>query len=87
MTDEGNIFRVDLRLRPEGRVGALVLSLDGYHAYHRERAELWERQALHQGARLARATSAWRARFIELVRAFVYRPGARRRRSCPRSAG
>src|SRR5262249_61750936 len=46
ITDEGNVFRVDLRLRPEGRMGPIVLSLDGYRAYYRERAELWERQAL-----------------------------------------
>src|SRR5262249_61692889 len=46
VTDDGHVFRVDLRLRPEGRVGAIALSLDGYRAYHRERAELWERQAL-----------------------------------------
>ena len=35
-----------LRLRPEGRSGALMLSLDGYRAYFSERAEPWERQAL-----------------------------------------
>ena len=46
VTEEGHAFRVDLRLRPEGRMGALVLSLDGYRAYFADRAELWERQAL-----------------------------------------
>ena len=30
VTDEGYVFRVDLRLRPEGRAGAVALSLDGY---------------------------------------------------------
>jgi [glutamine synthetase] adenylyltransferase / [glutamine synthetase]-adenylyl-L-tyrosine phosphorylase len=43
VTEEGYVFRVDLRLRPEGRMGAVALSLDGYRTYHRERAELWER--------------------------------------------
>src|SRR5213594_796169 len=46
VTDEGYAFRVDLRLRPEGRTGPVVLSLAGYRAYYRDRAELWERQAL-----------------------------------------
>src|SRR5215470_5774392 len=46
VTDEGYAFRVDLRLRPEGRMGGVVLSLSGYRAYLEERAELWERQAL-----------------------------------------
>src|SRR5205823_1841861 len=33
VTDEGHVFRVDLRLRPEGRMGALILSLEGYRRY------------------------------------------------------
>src|SRR5207302_4162496 len=35
-TDEGYAFRVDLRLRPEGRMGAVAMSLDAYAAYHRQ---------------------------------------------------
>jgi len=46
VTEEGYAFRVDLRLRPEGRMGPVAMSLDAYAAYHRERAVLWERQAL-----------------------------------------
>ena len=69
ITDEGYVFRVDLRLRPEGRMGPIVLSLDGYRAYYRERAELWERQALIK-ARIAAGDArgrrplrgAWRVR-------------------------
>ena len=38
VTDEGYAFRVDLRLRPEGRMGPVVLSLDGYRTYYAERA-------------------------------------------------
>src|SRR2546426_66760 len=33
VTDEGYAFRVDLRLRPEGRMGGVVLSLAGYGVY------------------------------------------------------
>jgi glutamate-ammonia-ligase adenylyltransferase len=74
MTDEGYAFRVDLRLRPEGRSGALILSLEGYRAYFADRAELWERQALIK-ARLSAGDGAVAARFFELVRPFVFRPG------------
>ena len=74
MTDEGYAFRVDLRLRPEGRSGALILSLEGYRAYFADRAELWERQALIK-ARLAAGDGAVAARFFQLVRPFVFRPG------------
>jgi len=74
VTDEGHAFRVDLRLRPEGRSGALVLSLGGYRTYFAERAQLWERQALIK-ARLCAGAAAVAARFFELTRPFVFRPG------------
>ncbi len=74
VTEEGHAFRVDLRLRPEGRMGALVLSLDGYRAYLADRAELWERQALIK-ARFCAGDPAVAARFLEMVRPFVFRPG------------
>ncbi|OLD77855.1 MAG: hypothetical protein AUG87_03090 [Candidatus Rokubacteria bacterium 13_1_20CM_4_70_14] len=74
VTDEGYAFRVDLRLRPEGRMGAVVLSLDRYRDYYRDRAELWERQALIK-ARVAAGDLRVGARFTELAREAVYRPG------------
>src|SRR2546430_1449561 len=74
ITDEGYVFRVDLRLRPDGRMGPIVLSLDGYRAYYRERAELWERQALIK-ARIGAGDAAVGARFASLARETVYRPG------------
>src|SRR5256712_14087444 len=74
VTDEGYAFRVDLRLRPEGRMGAVVLSLDRYRDYYRDRAELWERQALIK-ARVAAGDLRVGARFMELAREAVYRPG------------
>jgi glutamate-ammonia-ligase adenylyltransferase len=45
-TDEGFLYRVDMRLRPWGNSGALVSSLNGYMTYLRKHARLWERQAL-----------------------------------------
>jgi glutamate-ammonia-ligase adenylyltransferase len=74
VTDEGHAFRIDLRLRPEGRSGALVLSLDGYRAYYADRAELWERQALIK-ARFCAGDAAVGTRFAEVTRPFVFRPG------------
>src|SRR5947208_566278 len=74
VTDEGYAFRVDLRLRPEGRMGAVVLSLDRYRDYYRDRAELWERQALIK-ARVAAGDLRVGARFMALAREAVYRPG------------
>jgi glutamate-ammonia-ligase adenylyltransferase len=74
ITDEGYAFRVDLRLRPEGRMGGIILSLDGYRTYYRERAELWERQALVK-ARIAAGDAGVGGRFMTLAAETVYRPG------------
>jgi glutamate-ammonia-ligase adenylyltransferase len=46
VTDEGFLYRVDMRLRPWGQVGALVTSVDSYLAYLDKHARLWEKQAL-----------------------------------------
>ena len=74
VTEEGYVFRVDLRLRPEGRLGAVALSLDAFRTYHHERAELWERQALLK-ARVAAGDPRVGARFMDWARGVVYRPG------------
>ena len=39
-------FRVDANLRPQGRDGPLVRTLDSYEAYWERWAEPWEFQAL-----------------------------------------
>ena len=43
-------LEVDADLRPEGKQGALVRSLDSYRAYYERWAETWEFQALLRGA-------------------------------------
>ncbi len=45
-TGEGFLYRVDMRLRPWGRSGALVNTIDGHIAYLKMHGMLWERQAL-----------------------------------------
>jgi [glutamine synthetase] adenylyltransferase / [glutamine synthetase]-adenylyl-L-tyrosine phosphorylase len=73
-TDEGYLFRVDLRLRPEGRSGPIALSLDGFRTYHTDRAELWERQALLK-ARVVAGDERVGERFTTWARGVAYRPG------------
>ncbi len=43
---EGPGYQVDTRLRPEGRKGPLVVSLEGFLAYHHQDSEWWEKLAL-----------------------------------------
>lgn len=45
-TGEGAAYRVDLRLRPHGRVGALAISLAEIVNYYQTSAHSWERQVL-----------------------------------------
>ena len=44
-TELGCVYRVDLRLRPEGQRGPVVMSLSGMLAYYDVRGRTWERQA------------------------------------------
>jgi glutamate-ammonia-ligase adenylyltransferase len=77
MTEEGTVYRVDLRLRPEGTAGPLALPLEAYRQYHAGRGALWERQALIK-ARAAAGDGRLGRAFVELARAVAYRPGLER---------
>jgi glutamate-ammonia-ligase adenylyltransferase len=70
-TGEGAAYRVDLRLRPHGRDGALASSLDEAVRYYREQAQAWERQTLIR-ARAAAGSAALYARFAARVEGRVY---------------
>ena len=45
-TREGRCYGVDMRLRPDGIQGPLVVPVEGFSAYYRERARPWQRIAL-----------------------------------------
>lgn len=45
-TTGGRLYEVDLRLRPDGSKGLLISTLASFESYQRERAWLWEKQAL-----------------------------------------
>lgn len=60
----GRCFRVDANLRPEGRDGPLVRTVESYQAYWDRWAEPWERQALLKAEPLAgdaQLGARWRA--------------------------
>lgn len=68
---EGAAYRVDLRLRPHGRDGALSCSLAEALRYYRTTAQTWELQTLIR-SRAAAGTPALYARFAGEVRERVY---------------
>jgi [glutamine synthetase] adenylyltransferase / [glutamine synthetase]-adenylyl-L-tyrosine phosphorylase len=69
---ESAAYRVDLRLRPHGRDGALACSLDEALKYYARSAQAWERQALIR-ARAAAGSTALFSRFAAQVKPSIYR--------------
>ncbi|WP_375087953.1 bifunctional [glutamate--ammonia ligase]-adenylyl-L-tyrosine phosphorylase/[glutamate--ammonia-ligase] adenylyltransferase [Shewanella youngdeokensis] len=72
MTVDGFVYRVDMRLRPYGESGPLVVSFSGLEDYYQEQGRDWERYAMVK----ARALGPWTAASDELhnlLRPFVYR--------------
>ena len=70
---EGAAYRVDLRLRPHGRDGALACSLNEAARYYERNAQDWERQTLIR-SRSSAGSSGLFARFREMVTPQVFRP-------------
>lgn len=70
---EGAAYRVDLRLRPHGRDGALACSLEEALKYYDKSAQAWERQALIR-SRAAAGSNSLFARFAAAVEPHIYRP-------------
>ncbi|HUE36192.1 MAG TPA: bifunctional [glutamate--ammonia ligase]-adenylyl-L-tyrosine phosphorylase/[glutamate--ammonia-ligase] adenylyltransferase, partial [Candidatus Acidoferrum sp.] len=65
-TEQGIVFHTDTRLRPDGEKGLLVPTLDGCESYYRQRAQLWEIQALSR-ARFVAGNMAIGERFLALA--------------------
>jgi len=70
-TREGYVYKIDTRLRPSGNAGPLVTSLESFRNYHREEAQIWERQALTR-ARVALGDEPLKGGIEEIVRHTVY---------------
>ncbi|MFI4969108.1 MAG: glutamine-synthetase adenylyltransferase, partial [Lysobacterales bacterium] len=64
-TRAGRLYEVDVRLRPDGSKGMLVQGFDAYEEYQRERAWVWELQALVR-ARLVAGGLAAARRFARI---------------------
>ncbi|PKH55408.1 bifunctional [glutamate--ammonia ligase]-adenylyl-L-tyrosine phosphorylase/[glutamate--ammonia-ligase] adenylyltransferase [Shewanella sp. Choline-02u-19] len=72
VTVDGFVYRVDMRLRPYGESGPLVVSFSGLEDYYQEQGRDWERYAMVK----ARALGPWTAdsdELHDLLRPFVYR--------------
>ena len=69
---EGIVFRVDIRLRPHGNSGPLVMSFQALETYYQEQGRGWERYAMVKARILSKDNKA-KAALQKILTPFVYR--------------
>ncbi|ADZ90154.1 bifunctional [glutamate--ammonia ligase]-adenylyl-L-tyrosine phosphorylase/[glutamate--ammonia-ligase] adenylyltransferase [Marinomonas mediterranea] len=72
VTADGFVFRVDMRLRPFGQSGALVLNMDSLENYYQDQGRDWERYAMIK-ARVMAGSEQDITEFEAIRKPFVYR--------------
>ena len=70
-TAEGQCYRVDLRLRPDGTLGEIAVSEEGARTYYSDRARDWEKQMLIK-ARISAGESEPGTALLEFVEPLIY---------------
>jgi len=71
-TGDGLVFRVDMRLRPNGASGPLALSFEAMEQYYQIHGRTWERYALIKSRPVAGDADAGKT-LLNTLRPFVYR--------------
>jgi len=71
-TEDGFVFRVDLRLRPEGNSGEMANSLAAGEIYYESWGQSWERSAMLK-ARPVAGSKALGEQLLERLDPFIYR--------------
>ena len=71
MTPEGALFRIDLRLRPEGDSGPLCRSLESYENFYAQWGQTWERMMLIK-ARCVAGDEPLGHEFAEMIQPFRF---------------
>ncbi len=71
LTENGYLYRVDFRLRPDGRNSPLCRRLPDYLMYYESRGEDWERQMLIKSDFIAGSTALFR-KFKEYLTPFIF---------------
>ena len=73
-TEEGVAYKIDMQLRPSGKSGPLVCSLEAFRDYHKTSSLLWERQALIK-ARFVAGDPALGKQIEKVAESFAYGQG------------
>ena len=72
VTADGFVYRVDMRLRPFGDSGPLVMSFAAMEDYYQEQGREWERYAMLK-ARILNPDGRHSAELTKLLKPFIYR--------------
>ncbi|MCA8880685.1 MAG: glutamine-synthetase adenylyltransferase [Rhodobacteraceae bacterium] len=72
ITDEGYVFRTDLRLRPDPSVTPVAISISAAERYYEGAGRTWERAAFVKARPCSGAVKAGR-RFLKEIRPFIWR--------------
>ncbi len=72
ITADGQVFRVDMRLRPFGESGPLVMHFAAMEDYYQEQGRDWERYAMLK-ARILNTPDNYTEELASILRPFVYR--------------
>jgi [glutamine synthetase] adenylyltransferase / [glutamine synthetase]-adenylyl-L-tyrosine phosphorylase len=72
VTVDGPLFRVDLRLRPYGDNGPIVMSFESMETYYESQGREWERYAWIKGRCIAGDHDAAKS-LLEALKPFIYR--------------
>ena len=72
-TAEGFVYRVDMRLRPFGDSGPLVLSFAALEDYYQEQGRDWERYAMVKARLMGADDDRWSQELQQMLRPFVFR--------------
>jgi glutamate-ammonia-ligase adenylyltransferase len=73
-TEEGIAYKIDMQLRPSGKSGPIVSSLEAYREYHKNASQLWERQALIK-TRFIAGDTALGHEVEKIIERFAYSDG------------
>ncbi|MGJ0193177.1 bifunctional [glutamate--ammonia ligase]-adenylyl-L-tyrosine phosphorylase/[glutamate--ammonia-ligase] adenylyltransferase [Pantoea sp. RRHST58] len=72
-TMDGFVYRVDMRLRPFGDSGPLVLSFAALEDYYQEQGRDWERYAMVKARLMGDDQDRWSQELQQMLRPFIYR--------------
>ncbi len=73
ITEDGFVFRTDMRLRPYGQSGPLVMNFASFEEYYQEQGRDWERYAMVKARILTGEQTAQGKQLLSILKPFIYR--------------